>query len=58
MDEAVSLPTMTANAETVESVLCALERWTARNDGHHTEKRGTQRHFYRARIEVAAQHYS
>ncbi len=58
MDERVSLPTMTANAETVESVLCALDRWTARNDGHHTEKRVTQRHSYRVRVEVTAQHAS
>jgi len=41
--------------ETVETVLCALDRWTARNDGHHTEKRATRRHPYRALIEVAAQ---
>ncbi len=40
--------------ETVESVLCALDRWTARNDGHHTEKRATRRHAFRAQVEVAA----
>ncbi|MDZ4782775.1 MAG: PilZ domain-containing protein [Planctomycetia bacterium] len=40
--------------ETVESVLCALDRWTARNDGHHTEKRTTRRHAFRAQVEVAA----
>lgn len=38
----------------VESVLCALDRWTARNDGHHTEKRSDRRHPYRAQVRVTA----
>lgn len=33
---------------TVETVLSALDRWTARNDGHHTEKRGARRFALRA----------
>ncbi len=42
---------------TVESVLCALDRWTARNDGHHTEKRSARRFSLRAPVTVVTQLY-
>jgi len=42
---------------TVESVLCALDRWTARNDGHHTEKRKARRFALRAPVTVVTQFY-
>lgn len=41
---------------TVESVLSALDRWMERNDGHHTEKRTTQRFPFRGSIVVTARH--
>lgn len=58
MELNIETPASTALNETVESVLCALDRWTARNDGHHTEKRATRRHPYRALVQVTAPHNS
>jgi hypothetical protein len=41
---------------TVETVLSALDRWTARNDGHHTEKRSSRRFALRAPVNVVTRH--
>lgn len=39
---------------TVDMVLSALDRWNARNDGHHTEKRTTRRFPFRGIVRITA----
>lgn len=41
---------------TVETVLAALDRWTARNDGHHTEKRVARRFALRTPVIITTRH--